>query len=94
MRKLVLVALVVLMTSVAFGADITLKDVPAGISEAQCREWVSILVERMENQKVNQIPEVTAAVKSAQTNIDSFRKANALTEKFKVVEPKEPNTGE
>jgi hypothetical protein len=81
--------IVILLVCRCFAADVTIKDVPAGISEKQVQEWVSILIERSENAKVNQIPEVTAAVKDAQTNIDTFRKANNLAEKFAAPNPVE-----
>jgi len=63
-----------------------LRNIPEGITEEQVKEWVAVLVERFENAKVNQIPEVTVAVKNAQENIDGFRTANALSSKFKPAE--------
>jgi hypothetical protein len=38
-------------------------------------------------EKMNSIPEVSAAIKAGQTGIDSFRTANALAPKFTKVEP-------
>jgi len=67
--------------------DCLIKGIPNGITEAQVREWCSVLVERFENQKVNQIEAVKTAVTTAQTNIDNFRKANTLAAKFE--KPKE-----
>jgi allophanate hydrolase subunit 1 len=94
MRKLVLVAMVVLMASVGFCADITLKGVPDGISEQQVKEWTSILIERYHQQKIQQIPELVAATTSAQVEVDSFRVQNALTPKYeKIAESKQPDTG-
>ena len=66
--------------------DLEIKGIPAGITEQQVREWVAILVERFENQKLNQIQAVSDAVKTSQANIDTFRKANTLTPKFEKVE--------
>jgi len=67
--------------------DLEIKGIPDGITEANVKEWVAVLVERFENQKVNQIEAVKTAVTTAQTNIDTFRKANTLTAKFE--KPKE-----
>ena len=69
--------------------DLTITGIPAGITEAQVKEWVAVLVERFENQKVNQIEAVKSAVTTAQTNIDTFRKLNLLTPKFEKVEAPE-----
>jgi len=73
--------------------DVTILGIPDGIAEQQVREWVAILVERFENQKLNQIQAASDAVKTSQANIDTFRKANTLTPKFEkpkeVEEPKE-----
>ncbi len=73
--------------------DILLKGIPDGLPEANVKEWVAILVERFENQKLNQIQAASDAVKTCQTNIDNFRKQNTLTAKFEkpkeVEEPKE-----
>ena len=66
--------------------DLEIKGIPDGITEAQCKEWLSILVERFENQKLNQIQAASDAVKTSQANIDTFRKANTLTPKFEKVE--------
>ena len=66
--------------------DVTILGIPDGIAEQQVREWVAILVERFENQKLNQIQAVSEAVKTSQANIDTFRKANTLTPKFEKAE--------
>ena len=66
--------------------DVTILGIPDGITEANVKEWVAVLVERFENQKVNQIEAVKTAVTTAQTNIDTFRKANTLTAKFEKAE--------
>jgi hypothetical protein len=66
--------------------EVLVKGIPEGISEAQVKEWVAVLIERFENAKVNQIQAVKDAVVTAQTGIDGFRKANALTPKFEKVE--------
>jgi hypothetical protein len=72
--------------------DITIKGIPEGVSEAQVKEWVAILIERFENQKVNQIQAVKDAVVTAQTGIDGFRSSNGLALKFKKEEAvSEPN---
>jgi hypothetical protein len=62
--------------------DVTLQGIPDEIGETQVKEWVAILVERFENDKVNQIKEVKDALVVAQNNINSFRTANALQPKF------------
>lgn len=70
--------------------DITLKNIPIGISEEQIKEWVAMFVEQHQTNMINQIPEVVAATKSAQVNIDGFRKANSLKPRFEQeVAPKE-----
>lgn len=66
--------------------DVTIKDIPSGISAEQIMEWVSIFVKRYEEQKVNEIPEIKLAVETMKTTVDSFRKANALKELYKVEE--------
>ena len=67
--------------------DLEIKGIPDGITEANVKEWCSVLVERYENQKLNAIQSVSEAVKTCQTNIDNFRKQNTLTAKFE--KPKE-----
>ncbi len=67
--------------------EITIK-VPDGFAESEVLEWVGVLVERYHNAQVNNIPEVQAAVKAAQTGIDAFRKDNKMEAKFEVVEKK------
>jgi hypothetical protein len=72
--------------------DITIKGIPDAIGENKVIEWVGVLIERYENEKANNIPEVKAAVIAAQASIDSFRKANTLqakSEKAPVAEPVE-----
>lgn len=64
--------------------EITVK-VPDGFAEQEVMEWVGVLVERWHNAQVNNIPEIQAAVKAAQTGIDSFRTANSLQPKFEAV---------
>ena len=66
--------------------DLTIKGIPEGITEAQVKEWCGVLIERYENQKVNQIEAVKTATEAARNNIDAFRKANALIPKFEKVE--------
>jgi hypothetical protein len=66
--------------------DVTIKGVPDAIGEQQFREWCSIIVERFENAKLNQIKEVVQATEAAKTGIDSFRVANNLTAKFAKAE--------
>ena len=65
--------------------DIVIKGIE-GITEQEVLEWVAILFERKENAKLNQIQAVSEAVKTTQTNIDTFRELNALTPKYKAVE--------
>jgi hypothetical protein len=61
--------------------DITLKGIE-NCTEEEVKEWVSILVERKENQKINSIPQVLQAQADAKLTVDSFRKANTLIPKF------------
>jgi len=68
--------------------DILIKGVPEQIGEAQFREWCSIIVERFENAKLNQIKAVVDATEAARSGIDTFRTANALAPKFAKVEEK------
>lgn len=63
--------------------DITLVGIPEGITEQEVKEWVSILVQRKEEQKLTPPVEV---VKASKTTIDSFREANALEARFPVEE--------
>ena len=74
--------------------DVTVKGLPDGITEVQVKDWVGVLVERYENAKVNQIKEVSDAVKAAQVSIDTFRKANSLAPKFEKAEPVEESKAE
>ena len=66
--------------------DVLVKGIPDGITEANVKEWCAVLIERFENQKVNQIEAVKTATETAKTNIDTFRIANLLTAKFAKVE--------
>ena len=68
--------------------DIVVKGIE-GLTEKEVLEWVSILVQRREEAKVNQNQVVVQAMTAARTTIDTFRKANALEAKFeaKPVEP-------
>jgi hypothetical protein len=78
--------------------DVLIKGVPEEIGETQFREWCSIIVERFENAKLNQIKEVVQATEAAKSGIDGFRVANALKPKFakveEVVEAVEPEVKE
>jgi hypothetical protein len=65
--------------------DVTLKNIPDEITEAQVKEWVGVLVERYHNNKLNTIPAVVTAAENAKSQIDSFRSANALEAKFSKV---------
>lgn len=60
--------------------EITLK-IPdeIGLTEEEVKEWVSVLVERKENFKL-QPPQ--DKVLTAQTRIDTFREQNNLKKKF------------
>ena len=66
--------------------DITLTDIPDEITEKQVTEWVSILIERFHNQKIQQIPELQVAQTVAQKDVDSFRIANKLEAKYTKVD--------
>ena len=71
--------------------DVTVKNIPDGISDEQVFNFVGVLVERYHNAKVNEVPEVKLAVTTAQTGIDSYLKANGMKPKFeKVAEVAEP----
>lgn len=65
--------------------DVTLKDIPDGITEQQVKEWVSVLIERFHTTKIQKIPELVAAQEIAKASVDSFRTANELTAKYEVV---------
>jgi len=86
-KWIVAVALVLMSCSLVMAKDVTIKGIPDEIADKQIYEWVSVLIERAENQKVNQIEAVKTAVTTAEANIDTFRKANTLTAKFE--KPKE-----
>jgi hypothetical protein len=62
--------------------DITIKNIE-GLTEQEVLEWVAILVERKENQKIS--PPQTA-IELAKRNTDDFRVANNLKEKFRNLE--------
>lgn len=84
--KWIVVIMLVLASTVGYAQDITLKDIPDGVTEQQVKEWVAILIERIETAKINQNPVIVQATKEAQTTIDGFRKANALAPKWEVQE--------
>ena len=89
MRYILVVVLLLGMVSIAQAKDVVIKGVPEEISDQQLTEWCSVLIERYENAKLNQIQAVSEAVKTTQTNIDVFRKANSLDAKYEVKEEKE-----
>jgi len=60
--------------------------IPKGISEAEVKEWLSILVERKVNQEMNSNPAVIEATTKAKAEIDTFRKSIGLEPKFEKVE--------
>lgn len=66
--------------------DVTIKNIPSGITEEQIVEWVSILVERKYNAEIQKIPALVEAQETAKTEIDSFRIANKLKTKYVVKE--------
>ena len=70
--------------------DLTIKNIPEEISDEQVMEFVSVLIGRYHDAKLNSIPEVSAAIKAGQTGIDSFRVANALAPKFAKIEEVKP----
>ena len=74
--------------------DVLVKNIPDGITDEQVFNFVGVLVERFHNAKVNEVPEVKAAVTTAQIGIDGYRKANLLTPKFEKVEPVEEKVEE
>ena len=71
--------------------DLEIKGIPDGITEAQVKEWVAIMIERKENAKMHINPAIVQATEAAKATIDAFRTANGLTAKFikPVAEPKE-----
>ena len=89
MKVFRIMLVLVMLSTAAFAKDVTLKDIPDGVSEQQVQEWVAILVERYETAKINQNPVIVQATKEAQTSIDLFRKANALQTKFNIEEVEE-----
>jgi hypothetical protein len=90
-RVLVLAVLgLVFFVGQSYAKDITITNIPEELSDSQVKEWMSILVERLEEQKIQAIPELAVAVKTGQTSIDSFRKANSLQPKFEAVPVAEP----
>ena len=66
--------------------EIVLKEIPEGITDANVFEWVSVLVERYHNAKIQAIPELKTAQEIAQADVDKFRKASGLQPKFEKVE--------
>jgi hypothetical protein len=97
-RKLVLIAMVVMMASVAF-ADQEIKiTVPDSFTEADItyvKELANVAKGRI---ILKPITPSVALVTAAKEKIDEYRVKDALTTKYKVVEevvePKAPNTGE
>ena len=69
--------------------DIVIKGIE-GITEQEVLEWVAVLVERRKTAELNAVQAVSDAVKTFQTSVDVFRKANALEAKFEKVEEAEP----
>ena len=61
--------------------DITLKDIPDGITEQDIKEWTSILIERYHNAKIQAIPELVAANDKAKADVNAYRVSNALPPK-------------
>ena len=63
-------------------------EIPAGISEVEAKEWLSLLVERKVNMKINSNPVIVKATEDARVEIDTYRKQVGLAPKFeKVAEP-------
>jgi len=63
--------------------DIVVKGIE-GLTEKEVLEWVSVLVQRREEAKVNQNQVVVQAMTAARETIDTFRKANSLEAKFEA----------
>ena len=61
--------------------DITIKDIPVGITEKEVNEWVSILIERFHNKKLV-VPQED--IDKAHVDIDTFRETNKLDPKFQT----------
>ena len=61
--------------------DVTIKGIE-NVTEAEVKEWVSILVERKENAKIQAIPALVTAQDAAKVTVDTFRTANSLEAKF------------
>lgn len=64
--------------------DITIKGLE-GVTEAEVKEWVAVLIERKETVKLNSLPEVVTAQAASKVAIDTFRDANGLPKKFELV---------
>lgn len=80
---LVMAALMmVFITGECCAKDVTILGVPEEITDEILYEWVSILVERKENQKL--LPP-SKDVTDAQTRIDDFRDVNGLDKKYEEV---------
>ena len=58
--------------------DITLKEIPDGITEEQLQEWCEILVKRQTDINISANPAVIEATNKANAEVDKFRKANGL----------------
>jgi len=65
--------------------DVTIKGIE-NVTEAEVKEWVSILVERKENAKIQAIPALVTAQDAAKVTVDTFRTANSLEAKFATKE--------
>jgi len=66
-------------------ADITIVGVPDTVTEAEVMEWVTVLIERKEQAKLNP-PE--DKVLAAQALVDTFRSGNGLEKKYDIVKEK------
>ena len=58
--------------------------IPAGLTEAQVKEWLAILVERKVNAELNANTEVAKATLKAKEDIDTYRKSIGLAPKFEA----------
>jgi biopolymer transport protein ExbD len=77
-----------LLTAACFARDVVVK-VPDDLTDQQVKEWVSILIERNENQKMQNNEAIKTALETAQKSIDAYRKDNGLQAKFEASEVKE-----
>lgn len=62
--------------------DVVIKGVPDFMTEAEVKDWVSILVERQLNAQSRIIPEYVQAQEELKTSVDTFRKTNSLKPKY------------